>query len=279
MIVEPDFLTHWKTRELVRITEDPAAPLILIRLWAHCHYRKTSRFLNLPDVALAGICGWQKNPPELRAILLELGLIEQKGDYLIVHDWAETNRMLVSAWINGAKGGRPRLSKSPMRKPTGKPTGKPNPESGEPVGKPDRRSGEPVGEPVLSNLSYLSVLVEGVRGRFQEWVKVRKVMGKKPKDWEAMFSEQAEWLSGFSESDQIEILSASIRNNWQGLFPPKQQANHKRTMSAFEIEKRMAAINDEINKIWKRNGGKRVPDDGIDELKKRRLELHHQLVA
>jgi hypothetical protein len=33
MIVEPDFLDHWKTRELVRITENPAAPLILIRLF------------------------------------------------------------------------------------------------------------------------------------------------------------------------------------------------------------------------------------------------------
>ena len=33
LIVEPDFLDHWKTRELVRITENPAGPLILIRLF------------------------------------------------------------------------------------------------------------------------------------------------------------------------------------------------------------------------------------------------------
>jgi hypothetical protein len=279
MIVEPDFLTHWKTRELVRITEDPAAPLMLIRLWAHCHYRKTSRFPNLSDSALAGICHWQRNPPELRAILLELGLIEQKGDYLVVHDWDDTNRFLVSAWINGAKGGRPRKRILPMKKPGGKPTGKPNHESGEPVGEPKEEFGEPVGEPVLSNLYYLSYLKEGVRGRFEEWVEVRKAMGKKPKAWDAMFLEQAKWLSEFSEPDQIEILSASIRNNWQGLRAPARSTNNHRSMSAFEIEKRKAAIGEEINKIFKSNGGKRVPGDGIDELKKRRDELHHQLVA
>jgi hypothetical protein len=67
-----------------------------------------------------------------------------------------------------------------------------------------------------------SVLKEGVRGRFQDWVKVCKAMRNKPKNWESMFHEQAEWLQKFSESDQIEILSQSIRNNWQGLFPPKR---------------------------------------------------------
>ncbi len=75
--------------------------------------------------------------------------------------------------------------------------------------------------------SALSVLKEGVRGRFEKWIQVRKDMGKKPKNWESMFLEQAEWLQQFSESAQIEIISASIRNNWQGLFPPKQNSNGK----------------------------------------------------
>jgi hypothetical protein len=71
--------------------------------------------------------------------------------------------------------------------------------------------------------AYLSVLKEGVRGRFLEWIPVRKAQGKKPKDWDAMFSEQVRWLQQFSESDQLEILSASIRNNWQGLHLPEKQ--------------------------------------------------------
>ena len=77
--------------------------------------------------------------------------------------------------------------------------------------------------------SASAFLKEGVRGRFSEWVQVRMAMGKKPKDWDKMFSEQAKWLTQFSESDQLEILSASIRNNWQGLFPPKNQKNRPPT--------------------------------------------------
>jgi hypothetical protein len=83
------------------------------------------------------------------------------------------------------------------------------------------------GNDLPSASAYASVLKEGVRGRFEEWVKVRKAMGKKPKDWETMFSEQAKWLNQFSETDQLEILSASIRNNWQGLFEPKRTQKPK----------------------------------------------------
>ncbi len=71
---------------------------------------------------------------------------------------------------------------------------------------------------------YLSVLKsERVRERFKEWIPIRKAMGRKPKDWDAMFSEQCRWLSQFNEADQIESISASIRNNWQGLQPPKER--------------------------------------------------------
>lgn len=73
-----------------------------------------------------------------------------------------------------------------------------------------------------SSSSYLLSLKEGVRGRFEEWVPVRKAMGNKPKNWDAMFSKQVAWLHQFNETDQIEILDQSIRNNWKGLFPPKR---------------------------------------------------------
>jgi hypothetical protein len=212
VIVEPDFLDHWKTRELIRITGDPSSPLVVLRLWSHCHYRKTSRFMNLPDTALASICRWEKSPQELRAVLLEVGFLEQRGDQTIVHDWDVSNRMLISAWNNGAKGGRPK-KKITSRLAAGKPTHLSN----------------------LSNLSYLSVLKEeGVRGRFKEWIEVRKAMGKKPKDWDKMFAEQCKWLSQFSAADQMESLSASIRNNWQGLQAPKQGSNGQKPFTRPE---------------------------------------------
>lgn len=59
------------------------------------------------------------------------------------------------------------------------------------------------------------------KAKFLEWREIRTAMGKKPKSWFKMFQEQLIWLSQFSESIALEILSQSIRNGWQGLFEPK----------------------------------------------------------
>jgi len=75
--------------------------------------------------------------------------------------------------------------------------------------------------PSASAYSY-SYLKEGVRGRFEEWMKFRRGLGRKPKDWDTLFSKQAQWLARFNESDQIEILDQSMRNGWQGLFEPSK---------------------------------------------------------
>ena len=257
MIVEPDFLDHWKTRLLVKLTGDEAAPLMLLRLWGHCQYRKDWRFTGMNGETLSAICRSKIDGTQLLNVLNQSGFIEINGKVTVVHDWDVSNRTLVSAWRNGRFGGRP---KKTQRKPDGN-----RPVTGR--------------EPDDHSINHsLSVLKEGVRGRFQQWVQIRKAMGKKPKDWSSMFLEQAEWLSKFSEADQIEILSASIRNNWQGLRAPARSGNNHRSMSAFEIEKRKGAIGEEITKIFKRNGSKRVPGDGIDELKRRRDELQQELV-
>jgi hypothetical protein len=80
-----------------------------------------------------------------------------------------------------------------------------------------------VGQPLTSVSVSYSVLKEGVRGRFLEWMKFRRGMGKKPSNWDTLFSKQANWLLQFSEKDQMEILDQSMRNGWQGLFEPKRQ--------------------------------------------------------
>lgn len=78
---------------------------------------------------------------------------------------------------------------------------------------------------------------------------------------------------------------ATIRS-WKriSIFPSQKSNNGQRNgiaprqMSAFEIEKRVAAISAEINATFKKNGG-RASGDGIDELKQRRDELQKQLLA
>jgi len=56
----------------------------------------------------------------------------------------------------------------------------------------------------------------------------------------------------------------------------KNGSSQVRQMSVFEIDKRIEAINVEINKIWNKNGGKRMNSDGIDELKQRKADLQKQ---
>ncbi len=57
--------------------------------------------------------------------------------------------------------------------------------------------------------------------KWELWMETRRAMGKAPKDWTRMFQAQLVWLSDFGSTTAIEILGSSIRNNYQGLFPPK----------------------------------------------------------
>lgn len=115
MIVQPDFPDHWKTQALISATSDPAAPMMVIRLWAHCHYRRASKFKNLSDIALAGICKWRKEPSLIRGILEECGFIHTKQGVLTVHDWDETNASLIARWRGGEANRRRLLGKPKLR--------------------------------------------------------------------------------------------------------------------------------------------------------------------
>lgn len=52
------------------------------------------------------------------------------------------------------------------------------------------------------------------------WMNIRRGL-KKPKDWATMFRAQLEWLAGYDSATACEILGASTRNGWTGLFEPK----------------------------------------------------------
>jgi hypothetical protein len=102
MIVEPDFPDHWKTKLLVQLTDDAAAPMMLIRLWCHCHARKMCRFEDLTDEALAAICQWKNKPSAWRDALIKSGfLVSEEDGTLYVHDWDIINAKLVANWKNG----------------------------------------------------------------------------------------------------------------------------------------------------------------------------------
>lgn len=101
-----------------------------------------------------------------------------------------------------------------------------------------------------SSSSCTSVLKEGVRGRFDEWMAFRRGLGSKPKDWSAMFDKQANWLNQFNEQDQIAIIDQSIRNGWRGLFELRRVAqNGQNGMSPQHRQNRINFLNEKKTKL------------------------------
>jgi len=62
--------------------------------------------------------------------------------------------------------------------------------------------------------------------KWEAWKAVRRAK-KKCKDFHLLFQEQLNWLATFTVPQAIECLAQSIRNDWQGLFPPKTSGNHQ----------------------------------------------------
>lgn len=107
MIVHPDFLDHWKTKALIGLVgDDPAAPLMVLRLWAYCQLQKKSVFEKVPD--LRSICRSSLPTEILLGHMISAGFL-RRGDQnqVIVHDWERCNRILRTSWENGKKGGHP----------------------------------------------------------------------------------------------------------------------------------------------------------------------------
>lgn len=135
MIVDPDFLDHWRTRMVVDLLSDEMGPLYIIRLWGHCQERKADRFV-MPVRGLKAQCRFQGDADLFESALSEAGFIQRDGDTVIVIGWAEKNASLIAAWGNGAKGGRPK----------GKPTENPAVTHGKPSGSPSATHAEPIRE-------------------------------------------------------------------------------------------------------------------------------------
>lgn len=107
MIIETDFLDHWKTRLIVRLLGTESAPLYIIRLWSHCQTRKTNRFPDWNPEILSAVCKWGGDANVFWAAILQtFGRIED--DCFVAHQWDEVNSSLIASWSNGGKGGRPK---------------------------------------------------------------------------------------------------------------------------------------------------------------------------
>ena len=240
MIVEPDFLEHWKTRLLVRLLGTEEAPLYVIRLWAHCQHRKTDRFTDWNPDVLASVCRWV-GPVDVFWSAMTKTFVDVVGNEVVAHDWNVANASLLSAWENGRKGGRP------SKKPAKKPTGNPPVNRTETEGLTDREDREdreekksadvppqpstPPEPPSPWILDFGLEIPENLRTEnclqaFKDWMayKREKRQAYKPQGLKGAltsFSRQ------FTPATFPSAVEKSIANNWSGLFPEAPRPNGK----------------------------------------------------
>lgn len=136
MVIDPDFLDHWKTQMLVDLLQDPLAPQYVIRIWGHCQMRRQWVFENFSSSALKALCRYNGHANKLESALVASGYLRRDdAGALQVCEWEIYNASLVANWNNGKKGGRPQ-----------------KPREEKPMGIPSVTHGEPT----PSNLSDLS---------------------------------------------------------------------------------------------------------------------------
>lgn len=124
---------------------------------------------------------------------------------------------------------------------------------------------------------------DGFKEQWEKWVSYRKSLKTKTKNLKAVFEGQLEWLSEYSPGTAIEILKASIRNGWQGLFEPKAAGKS----STWELQKRLEAIDAQIAEIVNRGSqdavGWRAKDETdrqkIGELRSLRKEIVNSIAG
>lgn len=109
MIVQPDFVEHFKTKALVKLTKDEASPLAVLRLWGHCQTSRRWQFPNMTPEQLAALCAWGNRKPACHTALIKAGFVKPlAGGGFEAHQWDQQNGTLIQKWAAGRSGGRPK---------------------------------------------------------------------------------------------------------------------------------------------------------------------------
>lgn len=225
MIVEPDFLDHWKTRLLVRLLNTETAPIYVLRLWAHCQARKTDRFTGWKPTVLASVCRWETDPQTLWDAMLETYL-ELDGDAVVARGWADVNASLISAWNNGKKGGRPSGKKPKGNRPVNPPVTDRLTDREDKIEKIEKKEhGSAVASlpPSPWTVAHGVELPETLRtteclAAVMLWLKHKKEKGQSYKVT-GLTAALKKWETEYGPSELPKAIERAMANNWAGVHP------------------------------------------------------------
>jgi hypothetical protein len=164
MIVDPDFLDHWKTRMLADTLNDELAPIYVIRLWGHCQTRRSWEF-DIPANGVKALCRYPGDAEILDLALQSSGFISRQDGIVTVVGWDEHNASLIANWLNGKRGGRPK--KANPTKTHGLPMDNPQKTHGEPI-REDRIREDKIG------LDYSCWPQQPAQQTLDDWIAMRK---------------------------------------------------------------------------------------------------------
>lgn len=214
MIVQPDFLDHWKTQLLIDTLQDDAAPIYVIRLWSHCQNRKTNKFVRSNEHIIKSICKAIKHQSNVfENAMLQAGFIKIENGYIIANNWEVVNASLIANWENGKLGGRPKSK--PRRNPWDNPDETHGVTQTKPMGNPDETDKRRVDRIGLET----ECAVNRVSEEFQDKNGAEAVQDKECKS---------------EGEDEGSMLSAAQRE--QAKNPPRQRVDSSSEINAIVSE-------------------------------------------
>jgi len=224
--------TYWTNRKTIRLKAMLGEDSIWlpIRLWCYAAQNQNDGdFSDYDPRELAMLLGYSGDATRMLEALHEAGFMDGRQ----VHDWAQYNGYHAAFAARAKKAADARWSKAESKK--------------KPVKKEKEKRGEEKRQALLGaclehaksiGWAYSSVFSD----KLARWIDCRMAQ-KAPKngDWKAFFCEQIEWMKPFGDAAATEVMAASIRNGWQGLFPPKQSmlaqtAQPPRPMGVYDAE-------------------------------------------